>query len=177
MKKNIIVNGLISGTLVTLFMLISMYVCYNSTNFESSMLVGYASMLLAFSLVFVGIKNQRDKLGDGTITFGKAFKTGFFISLIASSMYVFGWMIEYHLFIPDFIDKYGAHILKEARESGLNAAQIQEKADQIEMNRTLYANPFSFILVTYMEILPVGILVTLLCSLILKRKAKPVESL
>ncbi len=106
MKKNILVCGLISGALVTSFMMYGMLRCYNDVNFSSSMLLGYASMLLAFSLVFVGIKNARDKYGDGTITFGKAFKTGFLISLIASTLYVLGWMLEYYFFLPDFMDKY-----------------------------------------------------------------------
>ncbi len=176
MKKNILVCGLISGALVTSFMMYGMLKCYNDVNFSSSMLLGYASMLLAFSLVFVGIKNARDKYGDGTITFGKAFKTGFLISLIASTLYVLGWMVEYYFFLPDFMDKYAAHVMKEAAEGGLSPAELATKASQLADARKWYANPFSFMLITYMEILPVGVLVTLVCSLILKRKMKAAQA-
>jgi hypothetical protein len=71
------------------------------------MLIGYASMLIAFSLVFVGIRNYRDKFNEGVISFGKAFKIGIMIVLIASTMYVVAWLIDYFFFIPDFFNRIG----------------------------------------------------------------------
>ena len=107
MKKNIIIYGLIAGTLVSIFMLASMnYLshCEGNVDYNTSMLIGYASMLIAFSLVFVGIRNYRDKYNGGLISFGKAFKIGIMITLIASSMYVVAWLIDYFFFIPDFLE-------------------------------------------------------------------------
>ena len=73
--------------------------CYAYNNFNGSMVVGYSAMILAFSFVFVGVKNFRDKENAGVITFGKAFQIGFLIALIASSMYVITWMVDYYFFI------------------------------------------------------------------------------
>lgn len=101
MKKNVIVFGLIAGVIASVLMVISMARCSSDANFEHSMLIGYASMVLAFAFIFVGIKNYRDKYNNGSITFGKAFKTGLYISLIASTMYVITWLIDYYVFIPD----------------------------------------------------------------------------
>ena len=100
MKKNIIVYGIISGLIVSLLMAIILTVANNRGNFDSSMVMGYASMLIAFSLILVGIKNYRDKYNGGVISFGKAFKIGFFISLIASTIYVIAWLFEEHFFFP-----------------------------------------------------------------------------
>jgi len=172
MKKNVIIFGLISGIIVTAFMVFAMAKCYESQNFEGSMLIGYASMLVAFSFVFVGIKNERDKYNGGIITFGKAFKTGLYIALIASTMYVAAWFIEYHYFIPDFMDKYTEHIVNEAKESGATAAEISKKLEEAAWGKEMYKNPLLFILITYMEILPVGLVIALISSLILKRKPK-----
>jgi len=58
------------------------------------MLVGYAAMLLAFSLVYVGVKSYRDRENGGVICFGKAFQVGLLISLVASTIYVITWMID-----------------------------------------------------------------------------------
>jgi len=110
MKRNILICGLISGAIVAILMVFTSMACYKNEDFESSMVLGYASMILAFSLVFVGIKNYRDKFNHGEVSFGKAFKIGLYITLIASTMYVVVWLIEYYLFIPDFMDKYTAHV-------------------------------------------------------------------
>src|SRR5262245_8092851 len=123
MKKNVIVFGLISGIIVSAFMVFAMAKCYENKA-DGSMLVGYASMIAAFTFVFIGIKNQRDKYNGGTITFGSAFKTGFFIALIASTMYVAAWWIEYHYYMPDFMDIYSESMLNKAKAAGATAAEI-----------------------------------------------------
>jgi len=171
MKKNVIVFGLIAGIIVSVLMVLSISRCYNDPNLEHSMLIGYASMVLAFSFIFVGIKNYRDKYNDGLITFGKAFKIGLYISLIASSIYVVVWLIDFYVFIPDFMDRYVAQALREAKAKGTSAAELTKMAKELATNQELYKNPIMVVLFTYMEILPVGIIVSLVAALILKRKA------
>lgn len=170
MKKNVIVFGLISGIIVTTFMGFSVAKCYETMDYEGSMLIGYAAMLVAFSFIFVGIKNQRDKYNNGAITFGQAFKTGFYISLIASTIYVATWAIEYNYYYPDFMEKYTEHMVEKAKESGASAAEINEKVAEAAKGKEMYKNPLFFVLMTYAEILPVGLLITLISALILKRK-------
>jgi hypothetical protein len=173
MKKNIIVCGLIAGGIVAGVLSCSLLMSNGTMDFENGMLLGYASMLLAFSLVYVGIKNARDKYGDGVISFGGAFKTGFYISLIASTMYVLVWLIAYYFFIPDFMDKYATHALKQAQESGLSQLEIDKKAAEMLQYKEMYKNPLFVILLTYMEILPIGLVICAISALILKRKTKP----
>jgi uncharacterized membrane-anchored protein len=60
MKKNVLVFGFIAGLVVSLFMGISMTMMYNNPNADhgvSSMVIGYLSMLVAFSFIFVAVKN------------------------------------------------------------------------------------------------------------------------
>jgi hypothetical protein len=173
MQKNIIIYGLISGVIVSTIMLFSMnYYSRNegAVDLNTSMLIGYASMLVAFSLVFVGIRNYRDKFSGGVLSFGKAFKIGILIVLIASTMYVVSWLICYFFFIPDFLDKYGAQEIERLKTAGATAAELQSKTQEIADFTKMYKNPFFNALMTYAEILPVGIIVTLISSLILKRK-------
>lgn len=170
MKKNVIVFGLIAGLIVSVLMVLSIAKCYSDPNLEHSMLIGYASMVLAFSFIFVGIKNYRDKYNDGLITFGKAFKIGLYISLIASTIYVMVWLIDFYVFIPDFMDRYVAQAIREAKSSGASAAELAKQAKELAANQQMYKNPVMVVLFTYMEILPVGLLVSLVAALILKRK-------
>lgn len=172
MKKNVLVFGLIAGVIISAFMAVSVPSCAENDNYEGHMLLGYAAMLVAFSFVFVGIKNFRDKYNGGLITFGKAFKVGLFISLIASTLYVITWMIMFHFFIPDFMDKFADHMLKQAQSSGASASEIAEKTAEMAKYKEMYKSPLMIVLLTYMEILPVGLLVTLISAFILKRKTR-----
>lgn len=142
----------------------------SSMNFENGMIYGYASMLLAFSLIFVGIKNYRDKYNNGYVSFGKAFRIGLYISLIASTIYVGTWLINYFYFMPDFMDKYAAHVIERMKTSGATDAAIAEKTKEMADFKVLYQNPFINAAVTYMEILPIGLLISLIAAAILKRK-------
>jgi len=170
MKKNILIYGLISGLIVSALMAVNLGMVSKNGNFDNSVLIGYTSMIIAFSLIFVGIKNFRDKYNGGVISFGKAFKVGFFITLIASTIYVIVWLIEEHYFFPDFMDKYTANELNKLRASGISATKLASKTKELEQAKEMYKNPALKILMTYMEILPVGLVITLISSLILKRK-------
>lgn len=173
MKKNIIIYGLIAGIVVSIPMLFTV----NSTShregnidYDRSLVIGYASMLIAFSLVFVGIRNYRNKFNEGVISFGKAFKIGIMIVLIASTIYVAAWLIDSSFFIPDFAEKYSAHMLDRLKASGASQMEIDRKTKEMADFVRMYKNPFFNAMMTYVEILPVGLVVTLISSLILKRK-------
>src|SRR5258706_4033266 len=174
MKKNIIIYGLIAGLVVSILMLSTVnYIshCEGSVDYNISLLVGYASMLIAFSLVFVGIRNYRDKYNEGVISFGKAFRIGIMIVSIASTIYVVAWLIDYFFFIPDFLEKYSAHTLDKLKASGASQIEIDKQTKEMANFAEMYKNPFFNAMMTYVEILPVGLIVTLISSLILKRKA------
>jgi hypothetical protein len=143
---------------------------YDNPDFSGSMLLGYASMILAFAFVFVGTKNYRDKYNGGTISFGKAFKIGILITLVSSTMYVLTWLVEYYVFLPDFMEKYTVQALEEARASGASAAEIEQQAAEMAGYSEMYKNPLFVVLLTYAEIFPIGLLMTLISSFILKRK-------
>ena len=181
MKKYILVFGAISGVIISTFMGVSMAVMSCGSGATDggigSMIIGYSAMVVAFSFIFVGIKNYRDKQNGGTITFSKGLLLGFMISLIASTLYVITWAVEFHFFMPDFMDKYSAMQVKQLQASGMSGAALNEALKSIESASYNYKNnPFFFAMYTYMEILPVGILITLISALILRRKA-PVTGL
>ncbi len=170
MRKIVIVCGLISGGIVSSLMAINVFMCTNSEDFKRSEVVGYATMIIAFSLIFVGIKMFRDKYNGGVVSFGKAFLVGLYIALIASTVYVLVWAVEYKYFYPDFLEKYAAHMIKDVKASGASKEKMDATLTQMKMFRDWYKNPFLFTLLTYVEILPVGLAVSLISALILRRK-------
>jgi hypothetical protein len=167
MKKTVIKFGLIAGAIASIWMAGTMALCYSSDKFEGSMVVGFASMIIAFSVMYPAIKGYRDKHNNGVISFGKAFKMAITIALIGSTMYVATWLIDYYFFLPDFIEKYSAHMFAKAH----TPAEIADATKNTAMMKDWYGSIFGVIFMTYMEILPVGIIVALITALVLKRKA------
>ena len=175
MLRNSLVFGIISGIIVSAFMATSMAIMScgstDSDGGAGSMIIGFSGMAVAFSFIFVGIKNYRDKRNGGSITFGKAFLLGLLISIVASTLYVITWGVEFHYFMPEFIDKYSAMQVKQLYESGITGIALDKAIKSVESDSYNYKNSiFFFVSQTYMEILPVGIIITLISALILKRK-------
>jgi hypothetical protein len=64
-------------------------------------------------------------------------------------------------------------MLDELKASRASQIEIDEKTKEMANFAKMYKNPFFNAMMTYAIILPVGLIVTLISSLILKRKALP----
>lgn len=172
MRQIVLKFGLISGFIVSAEMAIVLPLCMKGViDFgAASEVVGYTAMVLAFLMVFFGIRSYRDEVAGGAIGFWKAFGIGLLITLVASTFYVVAWEIVYWGFIPDFLDHYHAYLIDELRSEGASQAVIQEKRAEMETFAELYANPFFNVLITFLEVFPVGLLVTLVSAGILRRR-------
>ncbi len=172
MRKIVLTFGLISGAILSALMFITIPF-HDQIGFESGgLIVGYASMVLAFLLIYFGVRSYRDDVGGGQVTFGRAFKVGLLIMLVASACYVISWEIVYHNFFPDFVAKYAAHVIEKARAGGATEAQIAAQQAQMAQFAEMYKNPVIRAGMTLLEPLPVGILFTLLTSWLLSRRKK-----
>ena len=176
MKKTVLTFGIISGVIVTILMSITT-VFADRIGFDRAVIVGYTSMLVAFLLVFFGIKSYRDNIGGGEITFGRAFTVGILITLITCVFYVVSWQILYYTFLHDFPEKYGNHLIEKARASGATPEQIAQQLKEVQDMKALLDNPILAPLVIFIsEPLPVGLVMTLISAAILrKRRRKQVE--
>lgn len=176
MKKNVLVFGSIVGVVMAGMGVYSAALCCANPKFESNEVLGYAGMLATFSLIFVAIKNFRDKYNNGFITFGLAFRTGAYVSLLASTIYVAVWLVDYYIFVPDFIDHYTTHVLYEAGLDGASSKELEEKAAEMAQFKDQYKNPLFVILMTYAEVLPLGLIISLISAALLKKKPSPATS-
>ncbi|HEY5746239.1 MAG TPA: DUF4199 domain-containing protein [Chryseolinea sp.] len=176
MKRNVLIFGLILGAIMTGHMVYMIDLVYHDPDFESNDVVGYAAMVVVFSLTFFGIRNYRNKQLHGVISLGEAFKTGALIALIGSTMYVGSWLIYYYLFVPDFLDKYTLHVVHEATRNGATASELAAKTKEMEQFKDLYKSPVFVVLISYAEVLPIGLAVAFVSSLILRRKPATVAA-
>ena len=164
MNKIVLKNGLFGSSIVTALLLSVTFYMKANPEKEVSMFFGFAGMLLAFFFVVLGIKQQRDT-NNGSISLGKAFLTGFWITLIISTIYVIVWLIIFYNFFPNFAEHYTDMAI--AKASPDEVAQVTEEMNSF---KEMYKNPIMVILLTYMEILPLGIVFSLISALILKKK-------
>jgi len=170
MKRIVLIFGLISGVLCSAMMAASVALSDRIGHGLGSYVLGYTIIVLSFLLVFFGIRSYRENVGDGAITFARGFTVGILITLITCVCYVVTWEIVYYNFMPDFMDKYAAHMVEKAKASGLSQAQLQAQLAQIERSRELYANPLYNSAITFMEPFPVGLVITLISAAVLRKK-------
>ena len=173
MKKIVLRYGLLSGAILMILSSVMLPLCMNGViNFDHNEILGYTAMVFSFLLVFFGVRRYRDTLGGGAISFGKAFQVGLLISLVTCAMYVVAWEIAYFNFFPNFLDQYSAHVLAKMRAGGASEAAIRAQAAQLAELAKHYTNPLFNSAITFMEVFPVGLIVTLVSAGILRRKPR-----
>ncbi|HBD25899.1 DUF4199 domain-containing protein [Flavobacterium sp.] len=164
MNNIILKNGLFGSIIVSaLLVSVTMYMKSNPEK-EVSMMFGFAGMLLAFIFVVAGIKQQRDA-NNGYISLGKAFLTGFWITLIISTIYVIVWLVILYNLFPNFAEHYTDMAIAKASPD-----EVAKVTEDMNSFKEMYKNPIMVILFTYMEILPLGIVFSIVSALILKKK-------
>ena len=170
MKRTVWTFGLISGAILSAMMLLTMPFI-DEIGMERGMIVGYTTMVLAFLLVFFGVRSYRDNVAGGTVSFGRAFVVGSLIALIASSCYVATWEVLYFKITPEYGEKFQAYAVEKARAGGGSPEEIQKKVAEAERYWEMYQNPVINAAITFIEPLPVGLIFALVTAGILSRGA------
>ncbi len=167
MKKVILTFGVLSGIIPITVMVLGML--FGSGHATGSMVLGYSIMLLCTLFIFFGIKSYRDNYNDGIISFGKAFQVGILITLVSALMYTLAWEVIYFNFMNDMMDGYFAAEAESLKIAGASQEKIQET---IDMGIKYKTNPLYNSMFTILESTPVTIPMTLIASLVMKRKTK-----
>ena len=168
MLKIVLTFGLIAGAVMSAMVILSLPFL-DQIGFENGTIVGYASMVAAFLMVFFGVRAYRDQVAGGAITFGRALGVGLAIMLVASLCYVVVWQIVYFNFMPDFADKYAAYMIEKERAAGATAAQLDASRQQMRDFKEMYDKPLFNAAFTLLEPLPVGVLISLISAGVLRR--------
>ena len=170
MKKTVLTFGLIAGVMISVLMDSSLLLAHKIGS-GHSMVIGYTIMVASFLLVYFGIRSYRDNNLAGQISFGRAFSCGILITLITTVCYVGTWEVLYFQFMPHFMDGYFAAQIHKVQSAGLDPATTAAQVAAIRHSQQLYQNPFVNMAYTFIEPLPVGLLMTLISAALLRRKA------
>jgi hypothetical protein len=136
---------------------------------DHSVILGYSIMLVALSMVFVGVKQYRDKILGGVIRFWPAVGVGLGIAAVASLFYVLGW--EAYMYATDysFMRAYVESTIAAKQAAGASAAEIAKFTAEMKAFEAQYANPLFRMAMTLTEIAPVGLLMAFLSAALLRK--------
>jgi hypothetical protein len=171
MKKTVLTFGLISGA-VSAAMMLATAPFADRIGWEKGEILGYVTIVVAALLVFFGVRSYRQGVGGGRLTFGRGLAVGLLITAISSACYVAAWEVVYYGLMPDFADRYAAHMVDRARKSGQSQEKIDEAARRAQEFKRMYENPAVNVGLTLAEVFPVGFAVTLVSAGVLRKKAR-----
>jgi hypothetical protein len=168
MKKTVLTFGLIAGLVVSVLMGGSLLIA-DRIGSGHSVLLGYAIMVASFLFIYFGVRSYRDNVLLGQISFGRALACGILITLVSSVCYVVMWEILYFNFMPHFMDSYFAAEIQKVQSAGLDSAAAAAQVAAIQHSQQLYQNPLINMAYTFLEPLPVGLVVSLISATLLRR--------
>jgi hypothetical protein len=168
MLNRILVHGIVAGLIVGVPLFAVTVLVGGPLPEPWGVVLGYLTMLIALSVVFIAIKRRRDTELGGVIRFWPAFGMGLAISLVASICYVVAWEAALAVTDIDFAGDYARMLIEQQRSAGATAAELAKLTADLEDFRRQYANPLFRIPMTLTEIFPVGVLVSLVSAAVLR---------
>jgi Protein of unknown function (DUF4199) len=166
MGRTIITYGIIGGVIVAVGMLAS--ILFVSDHGALGMVMGYLIMLIALSMIFVGVKHYRDETLGGVIRFWPALGLGLAIGVVAALLYVGAWEIYMAATNYSFMDNYGRAMIAARQADGASAAEIAKLSAEMKAFSAEYARPLYRMAMTFAEIAPVVIVVALVSAIVLR---------
>ena len=168
MLKTILKYGVIAGLIVGGFEIGTVVAFSGMPPLKYGMWLGYTTMLIALSAVFVGIKRHRDVDRGGVIGFWPALGVGLGISFIAGIFYVAAWEAVQAMTHMDFINAYSQAVIASEKAKGASPEALAKLGAEMATLKVQYADPMFRLPMTFAEIFPVGVLVSLVSAGLLR---------
>jgi hypothetical protein len=171
MNKTVWTFGLIAGAILSAMMLLTIPF-QDTLGTDRGLIIGYTTMVLAFLLIFFGVRSYRDNLNGGRIGFGRALAIGTLITLVASTCYVVTWEVLFFKISPEYAAKFEAEMVNKAKAGGGSPEVVAKKVADAQEFARRYQNPIFNSALTFIEPLPVGLVFALVAAGVLSRKRK-----
>ena len=169
MKFIVLKFGFIAGLILAIMVFVMSAIVGDSTDFEKGESLGYIFTVSAFFTIYLGIRSLRDNYSKGIISFNKAFRTGLLITLIGCVFYTAAWMININFIDNSFVERYTEYYINKVQSSGKSQEEIEKEIQLPKQSMSGYNNPFEMAIYTFLEIFPVGLIISILCSFLMRR--------
>lgn len=160
-------------TMLALFLISWVVSNQRPENYRTNEIITWTGIVLSVFFVYFGMKYYRDKQNGGRLGFGEGLKLGLLIVLfpsIAFGLYNVIYILWLH---PQFLDEYYAFKLKEVTAT-TPPAELNDRMKEIKDMREMFSSPAMQFVVMFLSVFVIGLIVTVISTLLLKRKtAKP----
>ncbi len=173
MKKTAVRYGLYGILTIVLVFLVTWLVTNGERqNFKQSEIVGWTGIFLSVVFVFFGLKYYRDHQNGGVLGFGEGLKLGLLIILFPSIAFGLFNVIYVEVLDPQFLDSYYNYQVEEVRRTA-PAAEVNERIREMQEQREQFSSPLVQFVVMFLSVFTIGLIVTILSAILLKRNPKP----
>lgn len=168
MLRYIVTYGVIAGVVVGVPLSAVTLTMSGHAMMSYGMLIGYLTMLIALSAVFLAIKRHRDVDLGGVIKFWPALMLGLGVSAVAGVIYVIAWEVSCAVAHADFAGAYARAMIAEQEAKGVSGVALARFKAEMDQFKVQYANPLWRWPETFAEIFPVGVIVSLVSAALLR---------
>lgn len=178
MTNIIFLFGTLAGLIVITGMIATIVAAGgNPEMWDHTLWLGYLIIFVALSMVFFGVKRYRDRDLGGVIKFIPALMMGIGIVVVAGVIHVLVWEVYLAATNYGFIDSYATAMIEAERAKGLAGADLDAKIREFETFKVQYQDPLFRVPLTFLEIVPVGLLIALVTAAILRNpRALPAQA-
>jgi hypothetical protein len=174
MKQIIFRYGIIAMLVVVVLGFINCLVIQPEVGYTASEIGGYLTIVVSMIFVFLGIRYYRNHVNNGTLSFGRGMKVGVLIVTIPSVAFGLFSLLYSRVINPEWQQEYYDHALESLKQNTA-PEKLQAAIDKLESQRELFSSPVMEFLIMFVTVFVIGLIVTIISSLTLKRN-KPVAA-
>lgn len=177
MKQILIRYGLISALVLIGINVLSLLILGvpGPEDYDVGEIVGYSTIIIAMVPVFFGIRNYRDELSGGVLTFWKGVGVGLAIVTVPSIAFAAYNLVYVNVIDPTFNEMYKQYMIDSARES-MSAEEFEAYSAQIESQSAMLTDPIIQTVLMFFTVFLIGIAAAIVSSIILRRSAVTVDT-
>jgi hypothetical protein len=146
-----------------------------SISFQIQEIAGFVGIILAQLFVYFGIRQYRDQVNNGNLSFGKGLQVGLLIVLIPALLFGLVDVLYSTVINPGFYDEYCGSMLVKMKATMPAAAYEKQAAIMRDQMTAFKNNPFLQFVAMFFTVFPIGMIITVISSLALRRN-KPVRA-
>jgi len=168
MKQTIFRYGIYATLLIVALGGINYFIVAKYADHSLQEVAGYLTMFLSMIFVFLGIRHYRDQINGGSLSFGQGMKIGVLIVLIPAVCFGFFDLLYTQVLNPGWVDEY-YKIMIDQLKANTPADQLTVKLKEMEQQKEFFSNPVLLFLVMAATVFIIGLLVTIISSIALRR--------